>query len=144
VAQLVGVDNRKQSAAGEDHVERHQVAAEWSQLGDRFPGAGDREPFAFGGSIDHIAAVVAEFPDRDLRHAQSVSRVNTSNGVLPTTPIAESGAEARTSPNQADLHVLRYRWMMVVTAGKDGECIRRPGGQCNWCGGTVLGVRGFG
>jgi len=63
VAQLVGVDSRKLPAAGKDHVERHRLAVEWSQLSDRFPGAGDREPLAFGGSVDHVAAVVAEFPD---------------------------------------------------------------------------------
>jgi hypothetical protein len=63
VAELVGVDSRKLTAAGKDHLERHWLSAEWSQLGDRLPGAGDRESLAFGGSVDYVAAVVAEFPD---------------------------------------------------------------------------------
>ena len=60
---LVGVDGRKLPAAGKHHLERHRLPAQWSQLSDRFPGAGDREPLAFGCSVDHVAAVVAEFPD---------------------------------------------------------------------------------
>jgi hypothetical protein len=75
VAQLVGIDRWKLPAAGKDHLERYRLPAQWSKLSDRFPGAGDRESLAFGCSVDHVAAVVAEFPDRDFRHACSVSRV---------------------------------------------------------------------
>jgi hypothetical protein len=63
VAQLVGVDSRKLPAAGKDHVERHWLPAKGSQLSDRLPGAGDREPLALGYSVDHVAPVVAEFAD---------------------------------------------------------------------------------
>lgn len=63
VAQLVGVDSRKLLAPGKDHVERRWFPAKWSQLSDRLPGAGDSEPLAFGGSVDHVAAVVTEFPN---------------------------------------------------------------------------------
>jgi hypothetical protein len=63
VPQLVGVDGGKVPAAGKDHLERHWLALEWSQLSDRLPGAGDREPFALGCPVDYVATVVAEIPD---------------------------------------------------------------------------------
>ncbi len=63
MTQLVGVDSRKLPAAGKDHVEPHWLPAKWSQLSNRLPGAGDSEPLAFGCSVDHVAAVVTEFPD---------------------------------------------------------------------------------
>lgn len=75
VTQLVGVDSWKLPAAGKDHFELHRLPAKGAQFGHRLSGAGDRESFAFGCSVYHVAAMVAEFPDRDFGHAHSVSRV---------------------------------------------------------------------
>jgi hypothetical protein len=75
VSQLVGVDGWKLPMAGEDCVQRLWLGAKWSQLGHRLSRARDREVFTFGHSVHDVAAMVAEFPDRDFRHAVIVSHV---------------------------------------------------------------------
>jgi hypothetical protein len=65
-AEPFGVDVRQAPASSDDHIERDRFSTQRFQFGDRLAGPCDRESFAFRGAVDHVAAVVAQFTNRDL------------------------------------------------------------------------------
>ena len=60
---------------GEQGLRRQRLPTDGAKLGNWLTGSRDRYLLALGGSIDHLAAVVAQFADRDLSHIGTVSRV---------------------------------------------------------------------
>jgi hypothetical protein len=60
---------------GEQGLRRQRPPTDGAKLGNWLTGSRDRYLLALGGSIDHLAAVVAQFADRDLSHVGIVSRV---------------------------------------------------------------------
>jgi hypothetical protein len=66
VTQLIGVDTRELSTVSDDHIKRLRFRTERAQFGDGLSGAGDRKPLTFASPVDHFAAVVAQFTDRDF------------------------------------------------------------------------------
>jgi hypothetical protein len=60
---------------GEQGLRRQRLPTDGAKLGNWPTGSRDRDLLAQGGSIDHLAAVVAQFTDRDFSHESTVSRV---------------------------------------------------------------------
>jgi len=60
---------------GEQGLRRQRLPTDRAKLGNWLTGSRDRDLLAEGGSIDHLAAVVAQFADRDFSHISIVSRV---------------------------------------------------------------------
>jgi len=60
---------------GEQGLRRQRLPTDGAKLGNWLTGSRDRYLLALGCSIDHLAAVVAQFTDRDFSHLSIVSRV---------------------------------------------------------------------
>jgi hypothetical protein len=60
---------------GEQGLRRQWLPTDGAKLGNWLTGSRDRDLLAQGGSIDHLAAMVAQFADRDFSHVSIVSRV---------------------------------------------------------------------
>jgi len=54
---------------------RQRRTADGAKLGYWLASSRDRYPLALRGSVDHLAAMVPQFADRDLSHLAIVSRV---------------------------------------------------------------------
>jgi len=60
---------------GEQGLRRQRLPTDRAKLGNWLTGSRDRYLLALGCSIDNLAAVVAQFTDRDFSHLSIVSRV---------------------------------------------------------------------
>ena len=72
--QQSGIEIGQAGPTLEERCGRQARAPKRHELGDRSPGARDREPSTGLDSVEHVTAVPTEFPDRHLRHASTVSR----------------------------------------------------------------------
>ena len=94
----------QQMPSREQGLRRQRLPADGAKLGYRLACSRDRYLFAPGSSIDHLAAMVPQFADRDFSHLGMVSRVIRaafagSRGVsmLKSSPRGPEGIHARLS-----------------------------------------------
>src|SRR6266487_3468276 len=76
----------------EQGASRQRLSADGAKLGYWLAGSRDRYLLALGNPIDHLAAMVPQFADRDFSHLKFVSRVRQ------TAHAGSRGASALTSP----------------------------------------------
>ena len=69
------VEHGQSEAPADEDFQRNRLSAQRPELGYGLSGSGDRDPLSLGGAIDDVAAVITKFPDRNVCHDASVSRV---------------------------------------------------------------------
>ena len=82
----------QQMPPGEQGLSRQRLPADGAKLGYWLAGSRDRYLLALGNSIDHLAAMVPQFADRDFGHVCIVSRV------IQTALAGSQGASVLKSP----------------------------------------------
>lgn len=66
---------RQQMPPGEQGLRGQWLTTDGAKLGHGFASSGDCYLLALGNSINHIAAMIPQLPDRDFSHVGIVSRV---------------------------------------------------------------------